>query len=163
MASVDNLYDLFIHELKDLYDAEHQITQALPKMAEKAESKELKKAFEMHLNQTEKQIERLERVFEMCGEKAERKTCKGMQGLIKEGEEHMKELKPGSILDAAMIASAQRVEHYEISGYGTVHAYAEQLGKSKEAKLLNQTLEEESKTDEKLNKIAASVNERAMA
>ena len=157
------LQDLFLDTLKDTYDAEHQITKALPKMAKAANSPELKKGFEQHLRQTEEQIKRLEQVFEGMGKKATRKSCKGMKGLIEEGDEIMKEEGEPEVLDAGLIAAAQKVEHYEIAAYGTLSAYANLLGDTKALKLFQQSLDEEKTTDEKLTQIAeSSVNIEAV-
>ncbi|HEU5015939.1 MAG TPA: ferritin-like domain-containing protein [Roseiflexaceae bacterium] len=162
MAKLNTLEDLFIEELQDLYDAEHQITKALPKMAKAAASSELQQAFEMHLQQTEQQIKRLEQVFDSIGQKAKGKTCEAMKGIIKEGSELMSERAAAEVMDAGLIASAQRVEHYEMAGYGSVRTWAQQLGHSQAAKLLQQTLDEEGQTDKKLTQIAESmVNTRA--
>jgi ferritin-like metal-binding protein YciE len=159
---LNRLQDLFLDTLKDTYDAEHQITKALPKMAKAAKNPELKKGFESHLKQTEEHIKRLEQVFEGMGKKATRKSCKGMKGLIEEGDEIMKEEGEPEVLDAGLIAAAQKVEHYEISAYGTLSAYANQLGDSKAVKLLQQTLDEEKQTDQKLTQLAeSSVNIQA--
>lgn len=159
---VQNLEQLLIDELKDIYSAEKQITKALPKMAKAAKSPELKQAFETHLEETKGQIERLDEIFETLGKKATGKTCHGMQGVIEEGSEMIQELEKGDVRDAALISAAQRVEHYEIAAYGTVREYAKMLGKKDVAKLLDQTLEEEKATDEKLNGISAEVNNQAM-
>lgn len=155
MASkLESLHDLFIEELKDTYDAEHQITKALPKMIKAAQTPELRAAFEEHLTQTENQIARLEQVFGLLNEKPARKTCAGMKGIIAEGDEQMKEDMAGTLLDVALIASAQRVEHYEIAAYGTLCALSRQMGHEDCADLLDQTLEEETATDEKLTLLA---------
>lgn len=156
MASkkMQSLHDLFLMELKDTYDAEHQITKALPKMAKAATSPEVRAGFEQHLIETEGQIKRLEQVFDLLGEKASRKTCAGMKGIIAEGEEQMQEEMDGLLMDAALIASAQRVEHYEMAAYGTLCAYARQMGHTECADLLDQTLEEEKATDAKLSMVA---------
>jgi ferritin-like metal-binding protein YciE len=159
---VENLEQLLIDELKDIYSAEKQITRALPKMAKAAKSPELKEAFETHLEETKGQIERLDEIFETLGKKATGKTCHGMQGLVEEGQEMISELDKGDVRDAALISAAQRVEHYEIAAYGTVREYAKMLGHKDVAKLLDQTLEEEKATDEKLNEISATVNNSAM-
>jgi ferritin-like metal-binding protein YciE len=154
-----SLEDLLKHEIKDLYDAEFQITEALPKMADKASSPELKRAFNDHLRQTEKQIQRLESVFEHLGVEPERVTCQGVAGLIKEGSTVLGAEGDGEVLDAALIAAAQRVEHYEIAAYGTVRAFARQLNDDYAAELFEQTLEEEKATDVLLTEIAeGSVN-----
>jgi ferritin-like metal-binding protein YciE len=154
MAEMQTLEDLFIHDLKDLYHAENQLLKALPRMAKKAAAPELRRAFEMHLKQTEQQVKRLERVFDSVGEKAKGKPCKGMQGIIEEGKEMMSEDIEDDVLDAALIAAAQKVEHYEIAAYGTARAYAELLGNDTAVKLLQQTLEEEEETDKKLTALA---------
>lgn len=148
------LQDLFKEELQDLYSAETQITKALPKMATAASSPELRKAFEEHLRQTENQIKRLEQIFQKLGEKPGGKTCKGMEGLIKEGEELIKEKPDPAVLDAGLISAAQRVEHYEIAGYGTARTYAQELGDKDAARLLQETLDEEGETDKKLTRLA---------
>ncbi|MBJ6119756.1 ferritin-like domain-containing protein [Pontibacter sp. BT310] len=159
---LNNLNDLLIHELKDIYNAEQQITKALPKMMKATSSNQLKKAFEDHLMVTEQQIERLEKVFELMGEKAKGEKCKAMEGIIREAESMMEERADASVMDAALIASAQRVEHYEIAAYGTVCTYAKQLGMNDVLKLLLKTLDEEKKTDELLTTIAeSSVNIKA--
>jgi ferritin-like metal-binding protein YciE len=155
--ALQSLEDLFLHDLKDLYNAEQQIIKALPRMAKKASSPELRRAFEQHLKQTEAQVQRLERVFETLDEKAKGKTCKGMQGLIEEGKEMMGEDIEDDVLDAALIAAAQKVEHYEIAAYGTARTYAEMLGNREAARLLQQTLDEEGETDKKLTKLAESI------
>jgi ferritin-like metal-binding protein YciE len=152
--ALQSLEDLFLHDLKDLYNAENQILKALPRMAKKASAPELRRAFEVHLKQTEQQVKRLERVFDTLDEKAKGKTCKGMQGLIEEGKEMMAEDIEDDVLDAALIASAQKVEHYEIAAYGTARTYAEMLGNDTAAKLLQQTLDEEGETDKKLTQLA---------
>jgi ferritin-like metal-binding protein YciE len=153
---LNNLNDLFIHELQDIYNAEKQITKALPKMMKEASAPQLKKAFEMHLMETEKQIERLEQVFESIGKKASGEKCKAMEGIIKEAQDMMSENADPDVMDAALIASAQRVEHYEIAGYGTLCTYAKQLGHKEALTLLHKTLEEEKATDLKLTDIAES-------
>ena len=155
--ALQSLDDLFLHDLKDLYNAENQILKALPRMAKKASSPELRRAFEQHAKQTETQIKRLERVFASMDEKAKGKTCKGMQGLLEEGKEMLSEDIEDDVLDAALIASAQKVEHYEIAAYGTARTYAEMLGNAEAARLLQQTLDEEAETDKKLTKLAESV------
>ena len=158
--SVDTVEKLLVDELKDLYSAENQITKALPKMAKAASTGELKTAFETHLKETEGQIKRLDRVFEILGKTATGKSCKGMKGLLEEGAEVMEETE-GEVRDAAMISAAQKVEHYEMAGYGTVRTYAELLGKNEIAHLLQQTLEEEGETNKKLTQIAGKVNKQA--
>jgi ferritin-like metal-binding protein YciE len=163
MSKLSTLHDLFIEELKDLYSAEQQITKALPKMAKKATSPELRRAFENHLTQTEGHVTRLEQVFESLEEKPKGKLCKGMQGLLEEGEEMMKEDAAPEVMDAALISVAQRVEHYEIAGYGTVCTYADEMGHTVAKSLLGQTLNEEEITDKTLTQLAEQrVNRRAM-
>jgi len=159
---VKSLQDLLIDELKDIYSAEKQITRALPKMAKAAKSPELKQAFETHLEETKGQIERLDEIFETLGKKATGKTCHGMQGLVEEGSEMIEELEKSDVRDAALISAAQRVEHYEIAAYGTVREYAKILGQKNMVKLLEETLEEEKATDEKLNSLSSQINSSAM-
>jgi ferritin-like metal-binding protein YciE len=159
---MESLKDLFIDQLKDIYSAETQVTKALPKMAKAASSTELQDAFKMHLNQTQDQIKRLDEIFDSLGKNPKGKKCKGMQGLLEEGEEMMSEDADPDVMDAGLIAAAQRVEHYEISAYGTARAYARVLGDEKAASLLEQTLREESQTDQKLNQLAeGQINMRA--
>ncbi len=158
-----NLQDLFIHTLKDVYYAEKQITKALPKMAKKADSAELRQAFEHHLDETKGQIERLEKVFDLCGEKAKAEKCPAIEGIIKEADEMMGDAKDADLLDATMIAMEQAVEHYEIARYGTLKAWAEQLNMPDCARLLDQTLSQEYATDEKLTKLAESKLNRQAA
>ena len=153
---METLTELFEEQLKDLYSAENQLLKAMPKMAKKASSEKLRRAIEEHQRQTEEQVERLKKIGEASGIKLTGKVCKAMKGLIEEGKESMEEGEEGPILDAAIVADAQRIEHYEISGYGTAVALAEQLGNKSAAKLLQQTLKEESATDEKLTKIVVS-------
>ena len=158
-----DLKELFLDELKDVYDAEKQLTKALPKMAKATTNAKLQKAFEHHLKQTEGQIEKLEKVFAAFDEKPKGKTCKAMKGLTEEGDEIIKEFKDEPALNAALIAAAQKVEHYEIASYGCLHEWATTLGKPAAAKLLKQILDEESDTDEKLTKLAVSdINAEAM-
>jgi ferritin-like metal-binding protein YciE len=158
---VDTVEKLFVQELKDLYSAENQITKALPKMAKAATSPELQAAFQSHLKETEGQIQRLRRAFEILGKTPGGKTCKGMKGVLEEGAEALEEVSEGEVLDAAIISAAQRVEHYEMAGYGAVRAYAELLGQSEIAKLLQATLDEESAADKKLTLISKKVNTQA--
>lgn len=156
------LHELFLEELADIYNAEQQLTRALPKMAKAAESDELRMAFEEHLEQTQEQIARLDQVFRSLDETLKRKTCKGMQGLIEEGTEMMQEHKGSSEIDAALIAAAQKVEHYEIASYGTLCTWAEQMGHDEALELLKQNIDEEETTDERLTEIAESLaNQRA--
>ena len=162
MAKSKHLNDLFVDTLKDIYFAERKIVKALPKMARAAQSEKLRDAFEKHRDETEGQIERLEKVFEIVGKPARGKTCEAIQGIIAEGEEIMEEYKGSPALDAGLIAAAQAVEHYEITRYGTLHRWATELGMKDAAKLLDETLSEESKTDENLTTLAeSSVNEHA--
>lgn len=155
---VESLRDLYVEQLKDLYNAEQQLIKAIPKMAKAASSEELKAAFEDHLGKTRQHAKRIETIFEQMGEKAQGKKCKAMEGLVEEGGEVIKEDMEDSIKDAALIAAAQRVEHYEIAGYGCVRAYATKLGDEDAATLLSQTLDEEKEADETLNDIAEELN-----
>src|SRR3954470_6945880 len=157
----ESLRQLYVEELRDLYNAETQLTKALPKMAKASSNDELRQGFEEHLRQTSEHVSRLEQIFEMLGEKPSGKKCLGMEGLVKEGAETMKEDYEGSIMDAALIGAAQRVEHYEIAGYGTVREFAELLGEDEHVPLLEQTLEEEKETDEKLTQLAQDINAQA--
>ncbi len=157
---LDTVEKLFVDELKDLYSAEKQITRALPKMAKAATSPDLRTAFETHLQETKGQIERLDRIFEILGKSASGKTCHGMKGLLEEGSEMIEEAE-GEVLDAGMISAAQKVEHYEISGYGSVRTFALLLGQKEIADLLQQTLQEESATDKKLTSLAGKLNKLA--
>ena len=149
-----SLQDLFVEDLKDLYSAETQLTKALPKMAKAATHPDLKQAFQTHLAETEVQIERLETILEALDESPKGKKCKAMEGLIEEGKELMEEDAEPEVLDAGLIGAAQKVEHYEIAGYGTVRTYAQMLGNEEAARLLQQTLDEEGMTDKKLTKLA---------
>ena len=159
-----SLQDLYMAELQDLYDAEGQLVEALPKMAETASNRELTKAFKEHLKQTKGQVKRLEKVFKNLGTAAKGKTCKGMKGLIAEGREMLKARGDDDTRDAALISAAQRVEHYEIAAYGTVVAYARSLGRSEDVKLLEETLNEEKQADQLLNRIALNtVNPEALS
>jgi ferritin-like metal-binding protein YciE len=157
------LNDLFLHELQDLYDAEQQLVETLPKLADAAANPELRDAFLAHLQETQGHVQRLEAVFEACGEKPKRETCKGMEGLIKEGSKLMHEKADLDVKDAGLISSAQRVEHYEIAAYGTLLTWCGMVGLGEEVKaLLKATLSEEKHADEKLTQIAErSVNEWA--
>ncbi|HJT36101.1 MAG TPA: ferritin-like domain-containing protein [Pirellulales bacterium] len=154
--ALETLADLFVDELKDLYSAEKQLVKALPKMAKAASSAKLRKGFEDHLRQTEDHVERLENIFEQMGVKPRGPKCEAMEGLIEEGKRVMKEDAEPAVMDAALIAAAQRVEHYEIAGYGTVRTFARMLGNNEAERLLQRTLEEESQTNEKLTKLAES-------
>ena len=151
---IDSLQKLFVEELRDLYSAEKQILKALPKMMKAATAPELKAAFGAHLEETKGQVERLEKIFEELGKSPKGKTCKAMEGLVEEGSELMKEDIEPAVLDAGLIAAAQRVEHYEMAGYGTVRTYAKLLENKTAAKLLQETLDEERATDEKLSTLA---------
>jgi ferritin-like metal-binding protein YciE len=151
------LHELFLDELADLYNAEQQLTKALPKMAKAAKSPELREAFQQHLEETEEHISRLEEVAETLDEKLKGKKCKAMQGLIEEGKEIMDEQEDSAALDAGLIIAAQKVEHYEIASYGAVCAWAKQMGHDEAVDLLQQTLDEEKATDEKLNEIAENI------
>jgi ferritin-like metal-binding protein YciE len=152
--SMDSLKKLYIDELKDLYSAETQLVKALPKMAKKATAPELKKAFQDHLEETKGHVERLEEIFEELEEKPTGKTCKGMKGLIEEGQEVIDEDGDEAVLDAALIGAAQRVEHYEIAGYGVARTFATHLGEDDAADLLQETLDEEGEADKLLTQIA---------
>ena len=156
----NNLHDLFISELKDLYSAEKQIVRALPKMAKAASSSELQDAFQEHLKQSKGHIDRLDEIFDMLQVSSRNKKCKGIEGIIGEGEELISKGKKNSnpdALDAGIVAAAQKVEHYEIAGYGTVRTYASMLGHDKAANLLQQTLDEEKETDQKLTQLAETM------
>jgi ferritin-like metal-binding protein YciE len=160
----NSFQDLFVDQLEDLYDAEQRLTQALPKMADAANSNQLKQAFRQHLTETQGHVSRLETIFRQLGIDPKRETCQAMKGLIAEGEEIVDAKGDPAVKDAALIAAAQRVEHYEISGYGTARSFALRLGRSDAANLLQQTLEEEKAADQKLNQIAeSSVNVQASA
>ncbi|MBX3413968.1 MAG: ferritin-like domain-containing protein [Pirellulales bacterium] len=161
MSSLKTLHDLYIEELKDLYSAEKQLLKALPKMAKAADSRQLRQGFEAHLDETEEHVTRLEKIFEDLDASPRGKKCKAMEGLVEEGAEVIKVDAPPSVKDAALIAAAQRVEHYEIAGYGTVRTYAELLGHSAAAKLLQKTLDEEGATDKKLTALAETINVEA--
>ena len=153
---IDNLQKLFVDELKDVYDAEHQILDALPKMTEAATSPELKRAFAQHRGETQGQVRRLEQVFRGLGKEPERKACEGMKGLLEEGKEFIDADGDKDAIDAALISAAQKVEHYEIATYGTLRMFALTLGRRDEAQLLQETLDEEAAADEKLTDIAVS-------
>jgi ferritin-like metal-binding protein YciE len=159
--ALNELRDLYVHELRDLYNAEKQITKALPKMIKAASHEELRSAFEEHLEVTREQMSRLEQIFEAMGERVSGPKCKGMEGLIDENKEMMEEDAEPSVTDAALIVGAQKVEHYEIAGYGSVRTFAEMLGETQAARLLERTLQEEEQTDRKLTEIARMINEEA--
>jgi len=162
MSTLDSLGDLLDDEIKDIYDAEKQLTKALPKLAKNATAPELKEAFEEHLQQTEEHIARLEQIFELMGLPVRGKKCEGMKHLIAEGNEMIAEAEDDATRDALMIAAAQKAEHYEIATYGTLRVWASLLGKDEVAALFEDTLEEEKETDQKLTQIAESfVNQQA--
>src|SRR5215207_3917578 len=154
LMKMETLRDLLVDQLQDTYDSEHQITKALPKMIDAAHNSQLKDGFKMHLEQTKQHITRLEQVFQMLDQQPKRKHCHGMEGLLKEGEEMIKEDADADVKDAGLITAAQRVEHYEIAAYGTAMAYAKQIGQSQMINLLSQTLDEEKATDQKLSQLA---------
>jgi ferritin-like metal-binding protein YciE len=156
--SLSNLQDLFVHELRDILDAERQLLKALPKMAKASQSEKLSEAFEEHLSVTEQQVARLERIFEMLELAVRGKKCVGMEGLIEEGKELIEEEEEGAPLDAALICAAQKVEHYEIASYGSLIAYAKLLEMDEAVELLEATLAEEKETDETLTSIASELN-----
>ena len=159
---VKTMDDLFLHTLKDVLNAEKQVLRALPKMAGKTSSAELKEAFDTHLVETEGQIERIGKVFEMIDKRAQGKPCAAMEGLVEESKEAMEEIEDPEVLDAALLSGAQAVEHYEIARYGTLIAWAKQLGLNDAVNLLGQNLDEEKKTDVLLTKLAlAAVNQKA--
>ena len=158
----NSLKELFVDELKDLYSAENQLLKALPKMAKAATSAELKAGFEEHLEQTRGHVTRLETIFKSLEESPNGKKCKGMEGLIKEGSELIEEDPGDEELDAGLISAAQRVEHYEMAGYGCVATYAKLLGKREAERLLRDTLDEEKATDQKLTKLSEQINVAAM-
>jgi ferritin-like metal-binding protein YciE len=162
--TLHSMNDLFVLQIEDLYDAEQRITKALPKMADAATNKQLKAAFQQHLRETQQHVTRLEKVFSIIGMSPKRETCEAMKGLIAEGDEAVNAAGDPDVRDAALIAAAQRVEHYEIAGYGTVRTLAQQLGQDEVARILQQTLDEEGAADKKLTKIAESrVNTKAAA
>ena len=151
---MNSLQELYVEELKDLYNAEQQILKALPKMMRAASDRQLQRAFSQHEKQTQRQVKRLERIFRQLGESPRGKKCKGMEGLIEEGADLIKEKPEPEVLDAGLIAAAQRVEHYEIAAYGTARTYAQQLGMPEQASLLQETLDEEGETDKLLTALA---------
>jgi len=157
-VAIESLNELFVEQLRDLYDAENQLIKALPKMAQGANSDELRQGLEEHLEQTKEHAQRIETIFEQLGEKAKGKKCKAMEGLIKEGSETLGEDMNEDVKDAAIIAAAQRVEHYEIAGYGTARTFANLLGEREAASLLEQTLDEEKETDAKLTRLSEGIN-----
>jgi len=159
--ALDTLHDLFVYELRDLHSAEQQLLDALPLLAQATESPPLRQLFEQHLEETRGQLQRLARLFEALGTTSEGKTCQGMQGLIAEARDTIQEEADPQVLDAALIVAAQKIEHYEIAGYGTLREFAELLGYDEVRSLLEATLEEESATDEELTEIASSINVEA--
>jgi ferritin-like metal-binding protein YciE len=161
--AVRSLENLLVEQLRDLLSAEKQITKALPKMAKAASTEELRAAFEEHLTQTQGQIARLEEAFETLGQTARAKKCVAMEGLIEEGKEHLEEDMEPAVKDAALIASAQKVEHYEIASYGSARTWAQEIGQPQVAELLQATLDEEAETDQKLTKLAESLVNRQAA
>ena len=163
MASASSLQELFLTTLQDIYHGEKQILKALPKMAKNASSPDLKKAFEKHYDQTEGQVERLQRVFELMNKSARGRTCEAIEGIVEEGKEVMSEAQNGEVMDAGLIAAAQAVEHYEIARYGTLRTWAQELGMQEAAQLLDQTLREEKETDELLTRLATSKLNRKAA
>lgn len=159
--AMKSLSDVYEEQLKDIYSAEKQITAALPKMVDAASNADLKKAFKAHLKQTKGQMKRIDKIFKARGMRPGRKKCKGMKGLVEEGEDAIKAAKKSAARDAALIGAAQKVEHYEIATYGTLQRYAELLGETEQAQLLQTSLEEESQTDELLTQLAQTVNKKA--
>jgi ferritin-like metal-binding protein YciE len=157
------LKELYIDELRDLYDAENQLVKALPKLARKAQSEQLRNGIEEHLEHTKNHAKRIEQIFESLGAPAKGKKCKGMQGIVGEGSQALREGYEDSLLDSAIIGAAQRVEHYEIAAYGTVREFAKLLGENEAESLLNETLEEEKETDRKLTELATEINRQALA
>src|SRR6266536_481811 len=154
---ITSLQELLLEELKDLYDAEHRILKALPKMVKAASHAELKQGFELHRTQTEQQVQRLEKAFEHLAASARKKTCEAIKGILEEGEDLIGTKMEAEVLDAGLIGAAQKVEHYEIAAYGTVRSWAKQLGLTEVASLMEQTLEEEKQTDQKLTQLAESM------
>ena len=162
--SLDSLENLFLEELKDIYSAEKLIVRALPRMAKASESQELQQAFTQHLKETQGHVERLERIFKGLDQTARGKKCKGMEGLLEEGKEIMEQEGEGAVIDAALIAAAQRVEHYEMAAYGCLRTYAQLLGNTDAERLLQQTLNEEEAADQKLTQIGeGGINQAAAA
>jgi ferritin-like metal-binding protein YciE len=159
----NSLYELYVEQLRDLYDAEHQIIKALPKMISAASSKDLKQGLTEHLDVTKNQATRIEQIFEDLGEKPKTEKCKGMQGILAEGNDLVGDLKDPNVRDAGIIAAAQRVEHYEMAGYGTARTFATILDEPEASKLLQQTLDEEKEADQTLTDLAGKINETASA
>lgn len=162
MSKTTTLEELYVDELRDLYSAENQLLKALPKMAKAAHSEDLKAGFEEHLEQTKGHVERLEKIFDKLDESPKGKKCKAMEGLVEEGSEAIEDPMSPEVKDAALIAAAQRVEHYEMAGYGTVRTYAELLDDAEAAKILQTTLDEEGDTDKKLTKLSKKLNKKAI-
>jgi len=160
---LETMRELLIDELQDLYSAETQITKALPKLVKASSTPALKQAFEHHLEETKNHVKRLEQIFDGLNESPKGKTCEGMKGLLKEGDERVGEGGESEVLDAGLIAAAQRVEHYEIAAYGSVRTYAELLGEREAVRLLSETLEEEKAADTKLTQVAKKINVEAKA
>lgn len=158
---LETLNELYIDELKDLYSVENQILKALPEMVKAAHAPDLKAGFEAHLRQTQEHVSRLEQIFTKMGESPRGKHCKGMEGILAEGKDLLKADADPDVLDAGLITAAQHVEHYEIAGYGTVRTYAQLLGQNDAAKLLQQTLNEEEQTDQKLTQLSTRINVEA--
>ncbi len=162
-TQLDSLDDLFLDQIQDLYDAEQRLVQALPKMADAAHQQSLKGAFQNHLRETQNQVKRLERVFQAVGQAPKAKTCEAMKGLVAEGQEAIDAEGDPDVKDAALIAAAQRVEHYEIAAYGTARTFARRLGKESAVRLLDETLAEEKSADQKLTQLAESgINQKAV-
>lgn len=159
---MNSLQDLYVHKLQDLYSAETQITQALPQMLAKVQNPELKQGMQMHLQQTQQHVQRLEQIMQKLGQQPGGVECQGMKGLIKEGQEVLQQGGDQEVLEAALIAAQQGVEHYEIAGYGTARTYAQLLGDQDAVGLLEQTLQEEKQTDEQLTQVAQKINVQAM-
>jgi len=159
--SLETLHDLFVHELRDLYDAENQLLKALPLMAEAASSAELKEAFQNHLRETKQQVRRLEQVFSGLDERPAGKSCKAMQGLVEEGKELLEEDADPEVMDAALIVAAQKIEHYEIASYGSVCTFGRVLGYDDATEILKETMAEEERTDKMLTEIAGQLNPKA--
>lgn len=158
----NSLQELYVEQLRDIYNAENQLVKALPKMAKAAQSEALRQGFERHLDQTKGHVDRLEQIFSALDESPKGKKCAGMEGLLEEGEEVIKEQSSSDALDSGLIAAAQRVEHYEIAAYGTVRSFAELLGENDAVDLLQQTLDEEKETNDKLTEISKEANAQAM-
>jgi ferritin-like metal-binding protein YciE len=163
MPAIKSLRDLLVDELRDLHNAENQLIKALPKMAKAASHDELKEGFQTHLEETREHVDRLDRCFKLLGEKARGKKCHAMEGLVEEGKEAIEEDAPDAIRDAKLIGAAQRVEHYEMAAYGTARAFAQTLGETKVADLLQETLDEEGETNKKLTALSETINEEASA